>query len=198
MNGRTEAEEIKTGRMIRELREQKGLSIDTLGKKTQLSQDQLFQIEEGTLSPALGVLIKIARALDVKVGTLMGAEATHSFMIVRKEEMAKHPHLVSKESLGYKYSYITLGQEKKDRRMEPFLVILEPGAIESEKISVHEGEEFLYVLEGEMEIGLGQNKEVLFPGDSIYYDGSIPHTLKCYGEVPAKIVAVIHVPRSGN
>jgi quercetin dioxygenase-like cupin family protein len=128
------------------------------------------------------------------VGTLMGEEPKESFIILRKEEMSKHPHLVSKESLGYGYSYVTLGQEKKDRRMEPFLVTLEPGTTESEKVSVHEGEEFLYVLEGELEVDLDQNKEVLLPGDSIYYDGSIPHFLKCHGDIPTKIVAVIYVP----
>jgi len=124
----------------------------------------------------------------------MGEEPKQSFMIMRKDEMGKHPHPVSKESLGYGYTYVTLGQEKKDRQMEPFLVTLEPGTTESEKVSVHEGEEFIYVLDGELAIDLDQNKEILLPGDSIYYDGSIPHFLKCHGDTPTKIVAVIYIP----
>lgn len=185
-------EQIKAGKIIRELREKKGLSIDAMAKKMGLSIDQLALIEEGKISPALGVLIKISEALEVKVGTLTGEESKKSFMIVRKDEMGKHPHPVSKESLGYGYSYVPLGQEKKDRQMEPFLVVLEPGDVERDDMSVHEGEEFIYILEGELEVTLDQNKEVLLPGDSIYYNGSIPHTLKCHKDVPAKIVAVIY------
>lgn len=194
MEEKGKTEEIRTGKIARGLREQKGLSIEAMAKKTGLSPDQLVQIEEGKISPALGVLIKISKALEVKVGTLMGEEPKQSFMIVRKDEMGKHPHPVSKESLGYGYTYFTLGQEKKDRKMEPFLVTIEPRTTEIEKVSVHEGEEFIYVLEGELEIDLDQNKEVLSPGDSIYYDGSIPHFLKCHGDIPTKIVAVIYVP----
>ncbi len=191
-------DQIKTGKIIQEIREKRGLSIDSMAKKTGLFPDQLVQIEEGKTSPALGVLIKISKALEVKVGEIMGEEATQSFIIMRKDEMGKHPHHVSKESLGYGYSYVTLGHEKKDRRMEPFLVTLEPEEAEGERVSVHEGEEFIYVLEGELEICLDQNKEILYPGDSIYYDGSIPHTLKCYGKVPTKIVAVIYIPNDKN
>lgn len=170
-------DQIKTIKIIQEIREKKGLSIGSMAKKTGLSPDHLIKIEEGKIVPALGVLIKISKALEVKMGAIMGEEPIQSFMIVRKDEMGKHLHHVSKESLGYDYSYIALGHEKKDRRMEPFLVTLEPGTTESEKVSVHEGEEFIYVLEGELEISLDQNKEILLPGDSIYYDGSIPHTL---------------------
>jgi len=198
MEEKEKTEEIRTGKIVRGLREQKDLSIEAMAKKAGLSPEQLFQIEEEKISPALGVLIKISKALEVKVGTLMGEEPKQSFMIVRKDEMGKHPHPVSKESLGYGYSYVTLGQEKKDRRMEPFLVTLEPGTTEGEKVSVHEGEEFLYVLEGELEIDLDQNKEILLPGDSIYYDGSIPHFLKCHGDIPTKIVAVIYIPEKAN
>lgn len=198
MEEKGKTEEIRTGKIVRELREQKGLSIEAMAKKTGLSPDQLVQIEEGKISPALGVLIKISKALEVKVGTLLCGEAKQSFMIVRKDEMKRHPHHVPKESVGYGYSYVTLGQEKKDRQMEPFLVTLEPGSIESERVPVHEGEEFIYVLEGELEISLDQNKEVLLPGDSIYYDGSIPHTLKCHGDIPTKIVAVIYIPNDKN
>jgi len=198
MEGKEKNGQIKIGKIIQKFREQKDLSIDLMAKKTGLSPDQLIKIEEGKISPALGVLIKISKALEVKVGAIMGEEPTQSFMIIRKDEMGKHPHHVSKESLGYGYSYVTLGHEKKDHWMEPFLVTLEPGATEREKVSIHEGEEFIYVLEGELEIDLDQNKEVLFPGDSIYYDGSIPHFLRCHGDVPTKIVAVIYVPSEGR
>lgn len=193
MNEIDNKKEFDVGKAIREFRSQKGLSIEYMVEKTGLDSEQLVKIENGKISPALGVLIKISKGLDVSIGTLMGEKSDQSFMIMRREEMKKHPHFVSKESLGYAYSYVTLGQAKKDRYMEPFLVTLEPKTILDEKMTVHEGEEFIYVLEGEMEITLDQHKEVLHPGDSIYYEGSIPHFLKCYGANPTRIIAVIYV-----
>lgn len=190
-----EQKAFDVGKAVKEYRKEKGLSVESVAEKTGLSAEQLVKIENGEISPALGVLIKIANILDVSVGVFMGEAPTQSFMIVRKEEMKRHPHFVSKESLGYGYSYITLGHEKKDRFMEPFLVILEPGVISDEKMTFHDGEEFIHILEGEMEITLGQNKEILHPGDSVYYEGSIPHLLKCYGKIPTKIVAVIYVSK---
>ena len=195
MDDKEKKEEFNVGKAIRGYRTMKGLSIEAVVDNTGLSPEQLIQIENGEVSPALGVLIKISKALDVGVGIFLGEKPTHSYMIVRKDEMRKHPHFVSKESLGYGYSYVTLGQEKKNRCMEPFLVILEPGAIADDKMTVHDGEEFIHVLKGEMEITLDQHKEVLYSGDSIYYEGSIPHLLKCHGEIPTEIIAVIYTSK---
>ena len=195
MEEKEKQEEFDVGKAIREYRIMKGFSTEAVAENTGLSPEQVIQIEKGEVSPALGVLIKISKALDVGIGVFLGEKPTHSYTIVRKDVMRKHPHLVSKESLGYGYSYVTLGQEKKNRSMEPFLVILEPGAIADDRMTVHDGEEFIHVLNGEMEITLGQHKEVLYSGDSIYYEGSIPHLLKCHGEKPTEIVAVIYTSK---
>ena len=74
--------------------------------------------------------------------------------------------------------------------MEPFLVTLSP-TLEKVPGSVHEGEEFIYVLEGEMEVVIGEHREVLYPGDTIYYHSSIPHVVKCHQGKPSKILAVL-------
>ena len=78
----------------------------------------------------------------------------------------------------------------RDRSMEPFLVTLAPDAEEMPG-SIHEGEEFIYVLEGEMEVIIGEHKEVLYPGDSIYYQSSIPHLVRCHRGGPTRILAVL-------
>ena len=79
--------------------------------------------------------------------------------------------------------------------MEPFLVTLEPATVKSEKLSTHDGEEFIFVLEGEMEAILGGHKDVLHPGDSIYYNSTIPHKVQCHRNIPTKILAVIWAPQ---
>ncbi len=76
--------------------------------------------------------------------------------------------------------------------MEPFIVTLEPATIKASKTSVHDGEEFIFVLEGEMEVILGNHTDVLYPGDSIYYDSNIPHRVQCHQDKVTKILAVLY------
>lgn len=96
--------------------------------------------------------------------------------------------------MSYGYSYESLGFDKKGRHMEPFLITLEPATLKSEKLSAHEGEEFIFVLEGEMEVILDKHRDILSPGDCIYYDSTIPHKVQCHRGIPAKILAVIWAP----
>ncbi len=77
--------------------------------------------------------------------------------------------------------------------MEPFLVTLEPATVKATTLSTHEGEEFLYVLEGEMEVILGNHTDLLHPGDSIYYDSTIPHRVQCHKDQEARILAVLNI-----
>jgi transcriptional regulator with XRE-family HTH domain len=189
-------QEIKVGERIRALREEKGLSLQEMAERTGYSSALLSQIENHLISPPLGAMIKIAKALTVKVGAFLGEDPHKSFTIVRKNERKLTSRFASKEGVSYGYSYESLGFEKKDRQMEPFLITLEPPMIRSEQLSAHEGEEFIFILDGEMEAILGEHKDVLYPGDCIYYDSSIPHKVQCHRDTPAKILAVIWTPQS--
>ena len=189
------SEELRVGEKIRELREKKGLSLQDMANRTGYTSALLSQVENHFISPPLGALIKIAKALEVKVGTFFGEEPRASCAIVRRDERKHISRFASKEGVSYGYSYESLGFDKKDRQMEPFLVTLEPATVKSEKLSTHDGEEFIFVLEGEMEAILGGHKDVLHPGDSIYYDSTIPHKVQCHREIPTKILAVIWTPQ---
>jgi transcriptional regulator with XRE-family HTH domain len=188
------AQEIRVGEKIRELRERKGLSLQEMAERAGYSSALVSQIENHFISPPLGALIKIAKALEVKVGAFFGEDPLEPFTIVRKGERRPASRFASKEGVNYGYSYEGLGFDKKDRHMEPFLVTLEPATVRTEKLSAHEGEEFIFVLEGEMEAILGSHRDVLFAGDCIYYDSSIPHKVQCHRETPARILAVIWTP----
>ncbi len=87
-----------------------------------------------------------------------------------------------------------LAQNKADRHMEPFIIDINPASEEEVKLSTHEGEEFIYVLEGEVEIRYGKDTYELNVGDSIYYDSIVAHHVHSHGEKPAKILAVIYTP----
>ncbi len=191
------AQELKVGEKIRELREKSGFSLQDMANRTGYSSALLSQIENHMVSPPLGALIKIAKALEVKVGTFFGDEPREPYAIVRKDERKLTSRFASKEGVSYGYSYESLGFDKKDRHMEPFLVTLEPATVKSEKLSTHEGEEFIFILEGEMEAILGTHKDILYPGDCIYYDSTIPHKVQCHRDIPTKILAVIWTPHEG-
>ena len=75
--------------------------------------------------------------------------------------------------------------------MEPFLVTLEPSETEEER-STHDGQEFIFVVQGQMEVRLGEEIHILEPGDSIYYDSTVPHLVKCHGKETTKILAVLY------
>jgi transcriptional regulator with XRE-family HTH domain len=176
-------EKINIGEKIKNIRENKGITLQELSKITGYSSAILSQIENHLESPSLGTLFKIAKALEVDIGTFFGVEGKDSFCIAKKGEGEKVARFASKDGITrYGYNYISLGMGKKNRKLEPFIVILEPETIKNEKPYAHEGEEFIYVLEGEVEIVIGENKDVLKPGDSIYYDSTVPHLVRCIGE----------------
>ena len=187
-----EVEEIRVGEKIKELREKKGLSLKDLADLTGFSTALLSQMENHLVSPSLGTIIKMARALGVRVGDFLGESEGEPFSIVRKDERKKVSRFASKDGVKYGYSYESLGYDKKDRHMEPFIVTLEPATVKASKTSVHEGEEFIFVLEGEMEVVLGNHTDVLYPGDSIYYDSTIPHRIQCHQDKITRILALLY------
>ncbi|UCD22775.1 MAG: cupin domain-containing protein, partial [Chloroflexota bacterium] len=84
-----------------------------------------------------------------------------------------------------------LAPEKADRLMEPFIVTLVP--TDKEEFSTHAGQEFLYVLAGEMKVQVGDRVEFLKPGDAAYYDSNQPHLVRCAGATVTKVLAVLYV-----
>lgn len=192
MEEKRDFEEIRVGEKIKIFRESKGLLLKDVAELTGFSTALLSQMENHLVSPSLGTLIKMAKALGVKVGDFLGETQGEPFTIVRKDERKTISRFASKEGVKYGYLYESLGHEKRDRHMEPFIVTLEPATVKASKTSVHEGEEFIFVLEGEMEVILGNHTDVLFPGDSIYYDSTIPHRVQCHQEKITKILAVLY------
>ncbi len=192
MEEKKEIKEIPVGEKIKVLRELKGFSLKDVAERAGFSTALISQMENHLVSPSLGTLINLAKALNVKVGDFFGETHEEPYAIVRKDERKTVSRFASKEGVKYGYSYESLGFEKKNRHMEPFIVTLEPATIKNSKTSTHEGEEFIYVLEGEMEVILGNHRDVLYPGDSIYYDSTVPHRVQCHQERITRILAVLY------
>ncbi|MEA3240488.1 MAG: XRE family transcriptional regulator [Pseudomonadota bacterium] len=185
-------ETMKVCENIRTIREKQGLSLQELAGRTGYSTAVLSQIENHLESPSLGTMVRLAKALHVSIGSFFNREDTEPFTIIRHDERQTVSRFASKEGVTYGYTYESLGVGKKDRQMEPFCLTLEPATLPSAASSSHEGEEFIYVLEGSIDVTLWDHTDVLSAGDSIYYESSIPHRVQCHGDSPAKILAVIH------
>ncbi|RLB14220.1 MAG: XRE family transcriptional regulator [Deltaproteobacteria bacterium] len=186
--------EIKVGERVRQVREQKGLTLEDVSQRTDIDPSYLAQIETGEVAPPLGVVIKLAKALEMRMGYFISGEENRPYTIVRQHDRKLVSRYDSKRGKHYGYEYESLAPHKKDRHMEPFLVTLVPSATEEER-SAHDGQEFIYVLEGKMEVRLQNEVHVLEPGDAIYYDSTVPHLVKCHGEEKTRILAVLYTEK---
>jgi len=180
------------GRKIKQTREFQNVSAEALASRAGLPVELVEQIEESHAYPSLTPLIKIARALGVRLGTFLDDEITSNCVVVRREDHKKVMRFPSKETRVGDLDFESLGFNKKDRYMEPFLITIDPTDPGDPVISTHEGEEFLYVLEGELVVSYGSETYVLNPGDNIYYDSVVPHNVRSNGS--AKFLAVIYTP----
>jgi quercetin dioxygenase-like cupin family protein len=126
----------------------------------------------------------------MKLGRFISTGEVRPFTIVRKGERRVVSRYTSAQGNQYGYTYESLAPDKKDRHMEPFMVTLMPSKARTD-VSTHAGQEFIYVLEGAMEVTLEDHTEVLYPGDSIYYDSTLPHLVRCHGDQEAVILAVL-------
>lgn len=185
---------VKVGERVRRVRESRGLSLQDISLRTDIDVSMLKQIEEGALAPPLGTIIKLAKALEMKIGYFISGEEDRAYTIVRRDDRKVVSRYDSKRAKYYGYEYESLAPHKKDRHMEPFLVTLEPAETEEER-SAHDGQEFIFVLEGNMEVRLGEEIHILEPGDTIYYDSTVPHLVKCHGDKTTKILAVLYAER---
>jgi len=184
--------EVQVGDRIRRRREALGLSVQQLAEQTGFSTALITQIENRMTSPPLGTLVKIANALDAHVSSFLGGGVEHAFSIVRRHERTTVSRVGLKDGGQTAYTYEALGAGKAGRRMEPFLVRLKPLLDRHVARNSHEGEEFLYVLSGKVEIFLDKFSDVLSEGDCIYYDSTIPHHVHSADDRESLILAVIH------
>jgi transcriptional regulator with XRE-family HTH domain len=184
----------KLGGRIRTFRERLEISREELAHRTGLDATFIQAVEEEELYPALGPLLKLARGLGVRLGTFLDDEPGADPLIVRgtdhQEELAMHQARGKPASLRF-YS---LGKGKPDRHMEPFFIEVLPEGQVEKTLSSHEGEEFIVVLTGRIEVLYGQERFLLESGDSIYLNSVVPHRVSCHGHDQARIYAVLYIP----
>jgi quercetin dioxygenase-like cupin family protein len=177
------------GKRIKTLREEKGLGLDEVSKLTGFDVDLLDRIEKNEIQPQLGTVIKLSKALDSAFGRIVSGVGDRLYSITRHSERKVVSRSTSHKGQRKAYTYMSLAPEVKGRHMEALLVALEEDP--EEEISVHEGEEFIFVLDGVVKIKIGKDAFELAPGDSVYYLSTTPHHISAKSG-KAAILAVVY------
>lgn len=183
------------GSKIKSMRESKLLSVEEIAERSGLSADQINSIENDEYLPSLGPLIKIARALGVRLGTFLDDSDELGPVVCRAEERADSISFSNGSTEARKHmEYHSLAKQKMGRHMEPFVIDVQPSEEKNFKLSAHEGEEFIFVMDGEIEIDYGKDTYILGKGDSIYYDSIVEHHVHGKTGKSAQLLAVIYIP----
>lgn len=186
------------GAKIKSIRESKQNSVQEVAERSGLSVEQIERIESNIDFPSLAPLIKIARVLGVRLGTFLDDQAELGPVICRKIDSNDSSAIgfTNNDAKNRKHmEYHSLSQDKSGRHMEPFLIDIAPSEEGVDFVlSTHEGEEFIFVMNGVVEINYGKNTFVLEEGDSIYYDSIVAHHVHAIGEGNARILGVIYTP----
>lgn len=190
------SEENKLGQKIATLREAHGLSQLDLASRCDCDVSVIERLEAGELAASLAPLLKITRALGVRLGTLMDDDTENGPAFVDKNGMAEVTRMKSLEtsSDAGDLVYHSLAKGRASRHIDPFIITVTPSGETNHVLKGHEGEEFLYGLEGQIEIEYGKELYILGPGESIYYDSIVPHQVRAHDQQNAKFLAVVYTP----
>jgi len=173
---------------IKKFRLNEQMSLGQLAKLSGLTKGYLSKIENSEKAPPFSTMIKIAKALNMDVNFFISANSEVPedirMCIVRPNERKE---IITKGTLNG-YHYAALAYKKLGKNMEPYIVALPF----DEAVFSHEGEEFIYILEGTSEFVYDDKKQIVRKGDSIYIDSAIPHGGRSIGKKMAKALIITY------
>jgi quercetin dioxygenase-like cupin family protein len=176
--------DMPLGKKMQEIRTLKGLSLDFLANETGFSGDYLSRIEKGELTPPVATILRLSRALEIDSGVLL-REERHDTDVRKAEGFKKRTE---------DYSYQTLTPEALNKHLKAFKVFIDPVADHKGVGYQHEGEEFIYVIKGAIEVTVGDNTTILNPENSIHFNSSIVHRLRNVSREKAELIVVLYTP----
>jgi len=178
---------LQIGSRIKDLREIAGIAISELAQELQIEPDKLSEYENGKSDIPVGFLTKVSQKFNVPLGTLLNGEdpRLHIFSIVRK---GKGLQIERRKQ----YKYESLAFNFINKKAEPFMVTIEPKEESSPvEFNSHPGQEFDYVVSGEMKFFIHKHEFILHEGDSIYFDSGYPHAMRALNDTPVKMLAIV-------
>jgi transcriptional regulator with XRE-family HTH domain len=180
--------EKRIGERIKRLRLKRSMGLVELGKHTGLSASFLSQLETGRVVPTLRNLARIAMVFNKDLSFFFESEPMSLFRVHRKHDRVRLPQTGVDDPT---YFFESMGYMVPDRQLDPYFAEFLPVKKTQEiRPHVHPGFEFLYVLDGELEVRHGDTKQVLTRGDGVYFDASTPHSYRCEGKTPSTAIIV--------
>lgn len=177
---------------IKQFREQKNLSIEELATRSGVGADVLSAIENGNEAPSSAIIIKLSRALGLRVDTLLEVDNVSGPVLTKAGEVHNSTNFSNgKVSHPDFANYSSLTHGKSNCRINPFIVDIKDS---DNKMSSHEGEELIYVIEGSAEVVYGNQTYSLEKGDSLYFDSVVSHCVKAKNGGTVKLLAVLYSP----
>ena len=183
MPRKKKAPPVPVGKKIKKARTAKKFSLDHVANETGFSTEYLKEVESGKAIPPVGALLQIGRALEIDSGSLL------------KEPESKLQSRIkahTKRTDNYAYTTLTPGAENK--HLKAFRVLIEAQQDHKGVDYHHEGEEFVYVLAGKIEVVVGEHINTLAQGDSLHFNSGIRHKLRSISDETAELVVVIYTP----
>ena len=176
----------KLGIRLRRLRHQRNWTLEALAKQTGISEAYLSRLEGGERQPSLSILFTLAGAYNVAISSLFEPEQTaESCVIVRAA------NAVIQEGQGLLYTPLSSGN--RFTSLHPMRVTVTANR-QGDHLYQHEGEEWLYVLTGQLQLTIEDEEYFLQPGDAAHFDGRTPHRLSSVGGSDVEIILVACAP----
>ena len=170
------------------LRHRQHLTLEALARESELTKSYLSKVERGLCTPSIATVVKLARALKLGVGDLLGdGEPAGAICIDRRG--TRQPFLM-RGAASYKFEPVA--GARRFKQMEPFLMRPPRSLPRAIELSEHEGEELIYVLSGKVEVVFPDRKIELGKGDSVYFDSRLPHRSRSIGTALAEALVVIN------
>jgi transcriptional regulator with XRE-family HTH domain len=187
-------EKSNVGNRVKTLRETHKISLEELAERAGMSVAEIEAIEASNSAPSLSPLIKIARALNMRLGTLLDDDSSMGPALTRAADLASESKRAALETgtSDAPLDFFSLAEGKVSRHMDPFIIDVAPNT--PRKLDTHEGEEFIYCMNGAIKIEYGKETYLLGPGDSIYYDTVVPHQVRGAGAGISQILACVYTP----
>ncbi|MEU4692671.1 XRE family transcriptional regulator [Actinoplanes sp. NPDC023714] len=164
------------GPRLRELRQQREITLTQLAETTGISVSTLSRLESGSRRPTLELLLPLAKAYQVSLDELVDAPETGD------------PRVRAKPIVRHGRTFIPLS--RKPGGLQAFKTIIPAGEPEFTEQKTHEGYEWLYVLSGKVRLLLGEHDLTLEPGEAVEFDTRLPHLVLNGGTVPAEMISI--------
>lgn len=186
LNGDLQTIEVRIADRVRQLRQDKGLTLTRLAQAASMSQAFLSRVENHKVSLTISGLERLARALNTPLSAFFEEDESTTPLVVCRAGQGDKGRL--RGARGFLYEMLASG--KKGKLMEPVVFDI-ASAKELMTPTSHAGEEFNYIVEGECKLLYGQREIHLTAGDCVYYDATVPHASHPVKGKPCRLLAVV-------